>query len=348
MARRQIESVYKKRLEDALEAGKAMDKGEFTKVEVLKEVKLDATLGGVFAVRYSYDGEMLAVGFRNGAIQLLSSRTGKMIKEIRKTRHGGYAVMCMQFHTKEHHILLASTSEGYVYACNTEDGTHKQVLTEKNNEINCLDFCEDGYNFATSGKDLAVRIYDTKTCQLVNEYDGYDNSKDPSDMKCLGNTQRVFALKYHPEYNDIFLTGGWDNHVKIWDSRSTDGIKRQIWGPHICGDSLDLRGYDILTGSWVAEDALKVWNYTDGKPKKTVKFPGPKGAYLYCAQFCDNNVVLAGGSGTNSAKAINMDTNEVIGEVKMIKPVQALDTTMGGRLFAVAGADDCIKLCAMS
>lgn len=53
------------------------------------------------------------------------------------------------------------------------------------------------------------------TLQLVNEYDGYDNSKDPSDMKCLGNTQRVFALKYHPEYNDIFLTGGWDNHVKV-------------------------------------------------------------------------------------------------------------------------------------
>lgn len=39
---------------------------------------------------------------------------------------------------------------------------------------------------------------------------------------------------------------------------------------------------------------------------------------------------------------------QVIGEVKMNKPVQALDSSMGGRLFAVAGADDCIKLCAMS
>lgn len=54
--------------------------GEFTKVEVLKEVKLDATLGGVFAMRYSYDGEMLAVGFRNGAIQVGAENNMIMIQ----------------------------------------------------------------------------------------------------------------------------------------------------------------------------------------------------------------------------------------------------------------------------
>ena len=28
---------------------------------------------------------------------------------------------------------------------------------------------------------------------------------------------------------------------QVWDTRSTDGVKRTIGGPHICGDSLDIK-----------------------------------------------------------------------------------------------------------
>lgn len=78
------------------------------------------------------------------------------------------------------------------------------------------------------------------------------------------------------------------------------------------------QGYKILTGSYVGKDALQIWNYstdysTDRKNKpQVVDFPaGDKGPFLYAAQFCDNNVVVAGGSGTNSAMAINTETNAV-------------------------------------
>jgi hypothetical protein len=50
-----------------------------------------------------------------------------MLKELRKTRYGGYQIMCMRFHPKEHHVLLAGTSEGLVFLCNTETGD----ITEK-------------------------------------------------------------------------------------------------------------------------------------------------------------------------------------------------------------------------
>jgi WD40 repeat protein len=36
-------------------------------------------------------------------------------------------------------------------------------FTEPGNEINCLDFCLDGSQFATAGKDLNVRLYDANT-----------------------------------------------------------------------------------------------------------------------------------------------------------------------------------------
>ena len=38
--------------------------------------------------------------------------------------------------------------------------------SEKNNEINALDFSLDGDVYATAGKDLCVRIYDAETHEV--------------------------------------------------------------------------------------------------------------------------------------------------------------------------------------
>ena len=45
------------------------------------------------------------------------------------------------------------------------------------------------------------------------------------------------------------VTGGWDNTVQVWDERA-GGAVRQIYGPSVCGDALDVDDGEILTGSW--------------------------------------------------------------------------------------------------
>jgi len=45
------------------------------------------------------------------------------------------------------------------------------------------------------------------------------------------------------------MSGGWDNNIKIWDIRSATPI-RSIYGPYICGDSIDLSNEVIMTGSY--------------------------------------------------------------------------------------------------
>lgn len=338
--------MSRRRLEAAILAGQQIEQGQswpqqFTRLQIIKEVPFDIeALGPVYSLQYSYDGEILAVGFGNGAIWLYNATTGEFVKELRKPRYGGLQIMCIRFHPKVNHILLASTADGKVYECNTNDGSVVEIITEKGNEINCLDFDMDGLKFATGGKDLSIRIYDTKTYKIVHAYEGYSTKQSPDDDHC-GCGMRCFALRYHPIKDNIFITGGWDQHLKLWDDRSSDGVKRTITGPHICGDALDVKDYEILTGSWRKNDGLEVWDYSEGKRKENVKYDlnGHDGAYLYCAQFCDNNIVMAAGSGTNSAQAINRVTNQVIGEVKFNKAVIAMDTVHGGRLFACGGED---------
>jgi WD40 repeat protein len=58
----------------------------------------------------------------------------------------------------------------------------------------------------------------------------------------------------------MIISGGWDNNVKVWDLREGAAV-RSIYGPYICGDSLDIHDGYILTGSWRADKQLQLWDF---------------------------------------------------------------------------------------
>lgn len=339
MARRRKES-------DAFSAENASGgRGEFSELLLKYQIPLTRDHRGVYCLQFSFDGKHLAVGCGSGFVEIYESQTGKLLFTFKKPMYVNYPVMCLRYNPcTDDGTLYAATAKGLVLACNLENEGMKEILTEKDNEINALDFSLDGFNFATAGRDLEIRIYDSTTGQLDHSYHGY-HPLTYSSLDFKGHSQRVFALRYHPRNNYIFLTGGWDNCVKIWDSRTRDGVERTIAGPHICGDSLDLKGFEILTGSWKSQDALQIWEYTSSELMKNVPFSRENaGEFIYCAQFCDRDVVMAGGSGTNSIKAINFKTEQCLGELHFEKPVQALDTVNGGRMFACGGMNSSIKI----
>lgn len=338
MSRRRLEAAIRNKKGSLVEK-----QPEFTEVEVFKEIPFPHDDGGIYSLQFSFDAKSLAVGYKYGGIQLFSTESGDLLHDLRDSRLGREAVMCMRFHPDNESTFLATTADGLVLTCDTDEGVVLEVVKEPTNEINVMDFCLDGQTFATGGTDLAVRLYDSRTMQLLYTYGG-ENSHHREE----GCMNRIYALKFSPDNNDIFVTGGWDDSLKIFDKRSKQGVRRSIPGPHICGDALDLKQGKILTGSWVSKNSLQVWNYSEGSVEKNVPFPNEKGEYLYCAQFCDNDVVLAGGSGTNSVQAIHYPTGKVVGNVQMEKPVHCIDSVHGGRMFAVGSCENVIKLVKMS
>ncbi|KAH9495831.1 hypothetical protein Btru_013412 [Bulinus truncatus] len=307
-------------------------------VEIVREFKLHKTYNGVFSLQFNYTGEMLAVAYGAGGIQIYDVSSGNMIQELRSCRQGGYAVMVVRFHPKDPNILYAATTEGHIYVFNIATGELLQTIEESGNEINSLDFSLDGYNFVTGGKDLAIRVYETKSNKLVRVYEGHSNKSFVLDKDKVGNRMRVFSIKFHPNNQYIFVTGGWDNHVKIWDIRDNDGVKRNITGPHICGDAIDIMDNTILTGQWTALHSLQEFNYTTGALIREIKYPNTDGAFLYAALYCNSSCVFAGGSGTNRAEVIEVSTNRHIGGYLMPGPVQALDSANQGRILAAGGS----------
>ncbi|XP_038065909.1 uncharacterized WD repeat-containing protein all2124-like isoform X1 [Patiria miniata] len=346
--------MARRRLEAAIRAGRAIDSEQskpqatFTKLMSLRVIDITDYFSGVYSLQFSHDGDLLAIGCGNGGVLLYSTNTGEMVKSLHKGGRMELPVMGLSFHPEHKNELVSVGADGNINVWDIEETKKKMFNKEKNNEINAIDFSLDGDVYATAGKDLCIRLYDAQTNQLLQTYEGSNQllpvSEDEND---LGHGRRVFALKFHPDDNSIFVTGGWDNCLKIWDKRTSHGVQGTIGGPHVCGSGIDIKSGKILTASWVASSALQVWDLAMGRLEQSVPLSGTdkKGEFLYCAQFCDNNVVLAGGSGTCNAQAIDRTTNQLIGHVDLDgKAVQALDSTDGGRYIAVAGSSPVVKL----
>jgi len=186
-------------------------------------------------------------------------------------------------------------------------------------QVYCLDARADGEQYATAGKDKAVRLHDDGTGAVVV-------TCRPGGYETIGHSNRIFGVKYHPNDPTRLVSGGWDNTVIFWDAR-TGASTASVFGPHVCGDSVDLYDNLLLTGSWRPEKQLQLWDIRYVRRNEPVcdipwsAVPAGSGssaalatrmasrgapALLYAAQFsASGSYIAAGGSGSNEAKVFD-------------------------------------------
>ena len=360
--------MAKRRLEDAIVASRALSVG----IKLIDQFQNATSLfshdvhiyGGVFSLRFSDELDQIAVGYGDGSIRLFSVTNGKQTSEylasslppIEHLRRLSMdlPIMSLKWHPLATHRLYAACVDGTVRQVDRQKDELSVVVYETDNELTSMDFSVEGKIFATVGKDAHIRVYDSERSLLVHKYNNQrretqlaqmggkrDNRVD--EMTCTtGHYHKAFGCKFHPDHKNILLTGGWDNVVKVWDVRQKEALTEEIVGPHVCGEGIDARGNEILTASWTRFDSLQIWDFRTMSLLKTLPIPNAsneKGEYMYSAQLCDNQTVLAVGSGTCSCHVINSATNQEIARLSLSKPVYALDSMLGGRVFAYGGLD---------
>ena len=148
-----------------------------------------------------------------------------------------------------------------------------QSLAKEDLQTLGLDYALDGSRFATVGTDYCVRIYDPETYKLTETLMGgcvlliysyhymWRGSwrTDRINEEVMGHSNRVFSVQFHPHDTNVLISGGWDNTIQFWDRRAGCSVRR-IFGPHICGESLDFSpsGDRILAGAYAKRDNLQV------------------------------------------------------------------------------------------
>lgn len=313
-----------------------------------------------FCVRFSPDDQYLAASFANGAIHIYNAETGRQefllngadgkegLAAPLPTTQLRWRPHSAQSKTKSVLVSVNAEFDGQICHWHIKSGKCLHTITERGNQLFCLDFFSDGSQFATAGRDRVLRIYDEATKRMVQTLEG-------GDLKSTaGHSNRVFALKYHPEHPNIVLSGGWDNTVQVWDTRRGHSV-RSLWNCYICGDAVDFaaNGQHVLTGSWRTEEALQIWDFGSGQPVQVVDWKTDAASntcMLFAAQFSrdpTSDLIVAGGSQENEAKFFSRASGEAVpfgALINMPKPVFSVDFSTSSRMAAVGSADGLIRV----
>jgi COMPASS component SWD3 len=160
-----------------------------------------------------------------------------------------------------------------------------------------------------------------------------------------GHSNRIFSIKFHPEDQNIMLSCGWDNTIYFWDLRDSKSFA-SCYGPAVTGDSLDIKGNYILTGSWRNKEQLELWDYGQRKKVSNILWDGDinlENAYIYGCQFSkrDNESILAGCSNLNEVRIFDrMNNNKPVVKIHdMKRAVYSVDWANTSDMFAFCGGD---------
>jgi len=212
------------------------------------------------------------------------------------------------FDHKNKSIVVTVTADGKITHWHAFSGKVLHTMEEKDNPIMCMDFSPDGTYFATGGTDKKVRLYDDNTKTLLK-------TMKPGDFNHPGHSNRIFSINFHKDNSNFMASGGWDNTIQFYDLREGN-IVRSIYGPHICGDAIDMKGDYLLTGSWSTENQIQIWDLRTFKLLYNVNWEGDKAynpTYLYSAQFSKNsksNLFAVGGSNANIFRIFENETSK--------------------------------------
>lgn len=297
----------------------------------------------VFVSKFSPDGLMLAAGCGDGAIRVFDAQTGKLNYNLNINASALPTTAISWRPTTEssrtRNVLIAANADGAVQHWHVTSGRCLHEINDPDNSLFTVNYSADGKKFATAGKDYAIRIYDEATKTLVSKMEGGYHAITK------GHSNRVFSLKFDKNDENIVVSGGWDNTVQIWDLRVERSV-RSFYGPHVCGDAVDIHDGTILTGSYRMKEQLQTWDFGTGKLIQNISWVNSH-SQLYAACFDPSGTLIAaGGSSKNEAKIFDRTVgNALVGTVAgLSRGVYSIDFNHDGSKFVVAGGDATVRL----
>ena len=234
--------------------------------------------GECFTTAFNEDGSLLACGYSNGHVNIFNLKEPN--KEPVEFTASTYPVTSIKWNNKKKTTLLVGAADGYVTHWHSSSGKILHSIKEIDNSINSVCFSHDYKHFITAGNDITVRLYDENMKSLVSIMRPYKFNEP-------GHSGRIFTCKFFPTDTSTIYSGGWDKTIQFYDTRSGK-VANSIYGPEICGDSLDMNGFTLASGAWSTEEQIQLWDIRTLKCICNVNWETKKvyhPTYIYSVKF---------------------------------------------------------------
>ena len=276
---------------------------------VVHEMTLGEETSEVFAVRWSADDSLIAASMGDGSIRLFSATSGSLIRNlVCKASEENMPVTGIRWRplvsvSKTKHILLCITSDGAIIHWHATSGKELHRLMLPGTQCLACDYTLEGKHYAVGFQDMFIRVYDEGTKQQTAELSMGVGER-------IGHSNRIFSVKWLSD--SMLASAGWDNNILLWDVR-TQSVVRSIFGPHICGDALDVRNDVLVSGSFNSVDQLEFWDMHTGVKERSLTLQqGEVPCQVYAVQYskCDGGATLAAG-GAGSSECYFFDSRSL-------------------------------------
>ena len=233
--------------------------------------------------------------------------------------------------------VFASSGDGTIKLWNVRETDPKKRLKHtflnKDWSFNGMDVDYDKTTLIAGGMDHWLRVYDLNELKEKQIYLGEDKDH-------VEHFNRIFSVKIDTTNRNIFYSWGWDKWVITHDLREKHSISN-FMGPYVSGDTLDVHGSYLLTGSYRSHDPIEIYDVRNGERTKSYEWSNDeenKGGMVLSCEFGHPNyeTIVAGSSSDHEVKLFNRKDGSVYSSITGFSgPIVAINMDSKGNKLAV-------------
>ncbi|KAI5172106.1 polyadenylation factor subunit 2 [Nematocida sp. LUAm3] len=192
-------------------------------------------------ISFSPRGTKFCTASDDGTIKIIDFQAAK--EEYTLSGHG-WDVRVAQWHKR--HALIASGGKDNLIKLWDPRGKEKTTLHIHKNTILCLKWTNDGESILSGGKDQVIKMFNLRAMK--------------EEFSHKGHQREVTALSPHPCLDSLFVSGGGEGGVYIWQRHNEypirvipDAHNKTIWSMdfHPVGHTLATSSVDNTVRFWI-------------------------------------------------------------------------------------------------
>mmetsp|Transcript_84693 Transcript_84693/g.238286 ORF Transcript_84693/g.238286 Transcript_84693/m.238286 type:complete len:612 (+) Transcript_84693:92-1927(+) len=351
----------------------------------IPDLKFRGIGSACFTLRFSPDGSQLAAGYFDGFLRIFDATRGCQLNTmslarpsrvdvhnfdsaaVEKANRDGTATLTQHDDAITNlrwmpqglkSIVATVDTAGTLGLWDLTKGRQPSVLDKvaSSSELNALAFSRDGERVLVAGQSRSITVYQVKGGNLV------ESAVLGSEWSGLGRIAahrlKVLSLSANPACPDVFVSGGLDKQILVWDLRAGSAPVAVLSGTELSGDALDMSrdGMTLLAGSHRIDRPLQLFDMRLLSPRPTevramssyewsgstsMSQSGGKAddsCMLFSASWdaVDNRIIAAAGERDSLGRVFR---RPVAGSEK---PLEVLTTVSarGGAIYASAVSED--------